>query len=207
MFIMLCFTLVPLTLDASVAYHIHVDQATDGNCTATHGHLDPYERGDKPACDASQPQTCQVGDLSGKYGKITSDPFTAEYLDPFSSSIKDTDAYIGTRSFVIHYANGTRLTCADFDAIPLVHCPVTATPTPYTTECGEATPATSAPSYTSDCSDADEPISWQTIPSGTGVLPQPTNKPTSSVPVTAGAATPGIAGSIIAVVGFVMLAL
>ena len=52
-------------------YHIH-DQPvpSDGNCTATKAHLDPYERGQKPACDSSKPETCEVGDLSGKHGKL-----------------------------------------------------------------------------------------------------------------------------------------
>ncbi len=52
-------------------YHIHVNPVpADGNCTATGGHLDPYQRGDTPACDAKKPATCQVGDLSGKYGLV-----------------------------------------------------------------------------------------------------------------------------------------
>jgi len=37
----------------------------DGNCSGTLAHLDPFIRGEKPPCDASAPQTCQVGDLSG----------------------------------------------------------------------------------------------------------------------------------------------
>lgn len=42
----------------------------DGNCNKTLAHLDPYQRGQKPDCDAGEPQTCEVGDLSGKHGKI-----------------------------------------------------------------------------------------------------------------------------------------
>ena len=55
----------------SLAYHIH-DQPvpTDGNCNGTLAHLDPYQRGQTPACDATKPETCEVGDLSGKYGKF-----------------------------------------------------------------------------------------------------------------------------------------
>jgi hypothetical protein len=53
-------------------YHVH-DQPIppNGNCTAALAHHDPYKRPEKPLCDPSQPQTCQVGDLSGKYGNIT----------------------------------------------------------------------------------------------------------------------------------------
>lgn len=57
-------------------YHIH-DQPVpaDGNCTKTLAHQDPYIRGEKPPCDPTQPETCQVGDLAGKHGKITTNPF------------------------------------------------------------------------------------------------------------------------------------
>ena len=59
-------------------YHIH-DQPVpaDGNCTATLGHLDPFIRGEIPPCDPTQPETCQVGDLSGKHGNITVSVFNA----------------------------------------------------------------------------------------------------------------------------------
>ncbi|KAF7514561.1 hypothetical protein G7054_g15205 [Neopestalotiopsis clavispora] len=57
----------------------------NGNCTATVGHLDPLVRGEDPACNATIPQTCQVGDLSGKYGKVTSDAFEATLPDDFGS--------------------------------------------------------------------------------------------------------------------------
>ena len=48
-------------------YHLHVDPVpANGTCAATRAHLDPYERGEVPICNAAQPETCQVGDLSGK---------------------------------------------------------------------------------------------------------------------------------------------
>ena len=52
-------------------YHLHVDPVpADGNCTATLAHLDPTIRGEEPPCDPSAKETCQVGDLSGKHGKM-----------------------------------------------------------------------------------------------------------------------------------------
>ncbi len=59
-----------------VVYHIH-DQPVpaDGNCSRTLAHQDLTQRGEIPPCDPAQPQTCQHGDLSGKHGNITSDPF------------------------------------------------------------------------------------------------------------------------------------
>lgn len=95
-------------------YHIHEKPAIDGNCTSTLAHLDPFGRGETPACDDSKPETCQVGDLSGKYGKITSDPFLAEYFDLYTSMKPDNPAFFGNLSIVVHYANKTRLTCANF---------------------------------------------------------------------------------------------
>ncbi|KAL7955167.1 Cu,Zn superoxide dismutase-like protein [Trichoderma compactum] len=100
-------------------YHIHEEPATNGNCTTTLAHLDPYHRGETPACNSSQPETCQVGDLSGKYGKITSDPFVAEYFDLYTSLQPDSPAFFGNRSIVVHYANKTRLTCANFAKLPV----------------------------------------------------------------------------------------
>jgi hypothetical protein len=53
-------------------YHIHEKPVpADGNCTATGAHLDPYKRGEVPPCDPTAKETCQTGDLSGKYGNFT----------------------------------------------------------------------------------------------------------------------------------------
>ncbi|KAA8570188.1 hypothetical protein MFRU_005g03090 [Monilinia fructicola] len=96
-------------------YHLHSTPVpTDGNCTGTLGHLDPFLRGEMPACNESLPQTCQVGDLSGKHGKITSDPFQASYVDEFASTLPGLGSFFGNRSLVIHFGNKTRITCANF---------------------------------------------------------------------------------------------
>jgi hypothetical protein len=103
-----------LTNDLPV-YHIHTAPVpADGNCTLTEGHLDPFNRSETPACDETLPQTCQVGDLSGKHGTITSDPFTAMYTDDFPSTLQSSESYFGNLSFVVHFANKTRITCANF---------------------------------------------------------------------------------------------
>ncbi|KAI0117704.1 superoxide dismutase [Nemania sp. FL0031] len=96
-------------------YHIHVDPVDgSGNCTNTLAHLDPFIRGEDPACNSTRPETCQVGDLSGKYGKITSDPFTAKFHDNFTSVSEGPGSYFLNRSIVVHFANKTRITCANF---------------------------------------------------------------------------------------------
>jgi len=54
-----------------VEYHVHARAVpADGNCTETGGHLDSYLRGDTPPCDSTAPQTCEIGDLSGKFGLV-----------------------------------------------------------------------------------------------------------------------------------------
>jgi hypothetical protein len=52
--------------------------------------------------------------LAGKHGKITSDPFTASYKDEFASTVEGIGAFFGNRSITLHFANKTRLTCANF---------------------------------------------------------------------------------------------
>ncbi|KAK3078813.1 hypothetical protein LTS18_006558 [Coniosporium uncinatum] len=99
-------------------YHIHVDPVpADGNCTATLAHLDPFVRGEDPPCDAARKETCQVGDLSGKYGKINGTGLSQSYTDPDLSLQPGLGSFFGNRSLVIHYANKTRITCANFTMI------------------------------------------------------------------------------------------
>jgi hypothetical protein len=122
-------------------YHIH-DQPVpaDGNCTGTKAHLDPYGRGQDPACDSSDPASCEVGDLSGKHGKIPaasygkssrssrisyriisllvkpgSINFTAAYNDLYASTKPGIGAFLGNRSIVIHRGDATksRLACVN----------------------------------------------------------------------------------------------
>jgi len=96
-------------------YHIHAKPVpADGNCTATGAHLDPYNRGEVPICDASKPETCQTGDLSGKHGNITAQTWSQEYVDLFASTNKNDPSYFGNLSFVVHLANKTRIGCANF---------------------------------------------------------------------------------------------
>ncbi|MCJ1281643.1 hypothetical protein MMC26_000964 [Xylographa opegraphella] len=96
-------------------YHIHESPVpSDGNCTGTGAHLDPYARGEIPPCDPSTPQMCQVGDLAGKHGNMTTSPFQATYLDLYLSDRPGASTFFGNRSLVIHLSNTTRLTCANF---------------------------------------------------------------------------------------------
>ncbi|KAI9692651.1 MAG: hypothetical protein M1820_009485 [Bogoriella megaspora] len=97
------------------SYHIHeFPVPANGDCTGTGAHLDPFQRGDQPLCDASRPQSCQVGDLTGKYGKINGTAQATAFTDPFTSLTPGTAAFIGNRSITVHNSNGTRIACASF---------------------------------------------------------------------------------------------
>ncbi|KAM0336002.1 hypothetical protein ACHAPQ_004619 [Fusarium lateritium] len=157
-------------------YHIHVEPVPeDGNCTATLAHLDPFARGEDPPCDPKDPASCQVGDNSGKHGKIVSDPFKMEYVDYYASTKEGIGAFFGNRSFVLHYANKTRLTCANF--VSQIKPPATNEsysapaylPTPT-----ETLPLTPTPSGTG----SDKPVSTETdvvSPNGASSMALPVN--------------------------------
>jgi len=99
-------------------YHLHAKPVPeDGNCTGTGAHLDPYMRGEDTPCDASMPETCQTGDLSGKYGKIPGQSFSEEYVDLYSATLPSDPAFFGSLSFVVHLANKTRIGCANFHMV------------------------------------------------------------------------------------------
>lgn len=60
-------------------YHLHEKPVpSDGNCSGTGAHLDPYKRGEVTLCDASRPETCQTGDNSGKFGNVTAQSWSQE---------------------------------------------------------------------------------------------------------------------------------
>ncbi|KAF9731027.1 superoxide dismutase [Paraphaeosphaeria minitans] len=80
-------------------------------------HLDPYRRGqfaNTPMCDPTKPQTCEVGDRSGKHGNITGLSISTSYVDLYASTLPGIGAFFGNRSIVIHRSDGTRLACANW---------------------------------------------------------------------------------------------
>jgi hypothetical protein len=100
------------------AYHVH-DQPVpeDGNCTKTLAHLDPYRRGQLVPCDSTAPETCEVGDLAGKYGKIPETignaTYSKSYTDNYITLEEGVGSYIGNRSVVVHLADKSRYACAN----------------------------------------------------------------------------------------------
>ncbi|CAK39892.1 hypothetical protein AnigIFM59636_007504 [Aspergillus niger] len=104
--------------DQQLVYHIHQKPVPqDGNCYSTGAHLDPYGRGDATPCDINAPQTCQVGDLSGKHGPIwapDNEVFSTTYTDWFLSNVEGEPAFFGNLSLVVHAADNSRLACGNF---------------------------------------------------------------------------------------------
>eukprot|EP01083_Nonionella_stella_P091911 257064_1 len=119
------------TLDTSICsgnaepftYHIHEIWAldstngygTDCGKTQTGGHYNPYN---VPACSKVKEPTylnCEVGDLSGRFGGLTSDK-NGEIQE--SNELHDGGCSLPEigykRSVVFHCRDGTRLFCAPF---------------------------------------------------------------------------------------------
>lgn len=113
------FSFLALTDTQPAAYYIHENPVpADGDCYKTGNPFDPYRRGSKAACNMTSPQTCLIGDLSGKHGPIvTADNqgFEARYNDLYLSTDPGAPAYFGNRSIVVHrMSDQARLSCANF---------------------------------------------------------------------------------------------
>ncbi|KAH8883595.1 Cu,Zn superoxide dismutase-like protein [Thozetella sp. PMI_491] len=107
-----------LPTDGPLKYHIHVNPVpADGNCTATGSHLDPFQREDTPACDATKPESCQVGDLSGKHGTTFGPMAMDNYNDKYVALDPKNAAFFGNRSVVFHDKTSARIACANFKKI------------------------------------------------------------------------------------------
>lgn len=98
-------------------YHIHEKPVpANGSCLATLGHLNPYNGN----VNATTPSEKEVGDLSGKHGFIEGTSIETSYIDPYLSLNPSNKAYLGGLSVVIHFANTTRLACANIYEMPQV---------------------------------------------------------------------------------------
>lgn len=162
-------------------YHLHdAPVPDDGNCTATLAHLDPYKRGEVIPCDATAAQTCQIGDLSGKHGNITSEVFNATYTEKYVSLEESSVAFFGNRSFVLHFGNKTRITCANFERVDLDGCAGTkADPSGPLVPGSNPRPASSAGDDTGNKTNAN----GEAPPGNTSPIPAVRNASVSTVTV------------------------
>ncbi|AQZ15250.1 hypothetical protein BZL39_P02820 [Zygosaccharomyces parabailii] len=95
-------------------YHVHeLPVPSDGNCTGTEGHLNPYNGSE----NATNPADKEVGDLSGRHGAIKGRSVNTSYIDPYISLNKDDPAFVGNLSIVVHYYNTTRIACANITEV------------------------------------------------------------------------------------------
>lgn len=91
-------------------YHIHeLPVPSDGNCTGTKAHFNPYNGHEK----APTPAELEVGDLSGRHGEIETQSFETSYIDPYLSLNPDNEAFFADLSVVVHLHNTTRIACAN----------------------------------------------------------------------------------------------
>ncbi|KAI7249845.1 hypothetical protein KC343_g3793 [Hortaea werneckii] len=98
-----------------LSYTIHDNPvASDGSCDDVGGIFNPYHASTTAPCNADRPETCMVGDLSGKHGNATAPGFTQSYNDNFLSLVPNTPAFFGNRSLVISWPNGTIVSCTNF---------------------------------------------------------------------------------------------
>ncbi|KAI9291845.1 hypothetical protein K502DRAFT_284887, partial [Neoconidiobolus thromboides FSU 785] len=96
-------------------YHIHQSPVAP-DCTSTKKHLDPFDvnpNGNSTtySCKMDDFSTCEVGDLSGKFGKLKGGATSYTLFDPTLPKVSEL---VGQRSIVIHLndAAKTRIGCA-----------------------------------------------------------------------------------------------
>jgi Cu/Zn superoxide dismutase len=95
-------------------WHVHkFPQATKDDCgpDSVGGHYNPLNVPLPYPSGSCVDGTCEVGDLSGKHGKITSATFKESY-DDASLPLFGKNSVVG-RSIVIHASDGARMACAD----------------------------------------------------------------------------------------------
>ncbi|ORX92836.1 Cu,Zn superoxide dismutase-like protein [Basidiobolus meristosporus CBS 931.73] len=106
-------------LNDTFMYHVHEKQITGTNCTTAGGHLDPAKVGVVAAnykCNPADLSTCEVGDLTGKWGTLNTTTPSFSYVDP-TLSLEDhgaNNSVVGL-SVVIHRMDQTktRIACAN----------------------------------------------------------------------------------------------
>ncbi|KAL2132607.1 hypothetical protein VTI74DRAFT_3597 [Chaetomium olivicolor] len=63
------------------------------------------------------PQTCEVGDLSGKYGAVAGPDVKREFKDPYTALNIIQMGYIGNRAIVFHDASSARIACTTLEKV------------------------------------------------------------------------------------------
>ncbi|KAH9818725.1 Cu/Zn superoxide dismutase [Melampsora americana] len=91
-------------------YHVHVNPIKNKDCESALGHLNPFKLPETEVCNPKDFKSCEVGDLSGKHGKLTpAKPFRS-YIDSQLKFSPEEFSFVG-RSVVIHDSNKKRIAC------------------------------------------------------------------------------------------------
>ncbi|RKP11881.1 hypothetical protein BJ684DRAFT_21544 [Piptocephalis cylindrospora] len=109
------------SLPPTLAYAVH-EQAvpTTGKCIGLGRRLDPFHirrsqpPSPRPVCTASDAhRSCELGDLSGKYGQATISPPGGYYANGTDPDLTITGPYgVVGRSFVVNGPNGDIIACS-----------------------------------------------------------------------------------------------
>ncbi|XP_011270085.1 hypothetical protein CAOG_08503, partial [Capsaspora owczarzaki ATCC 30864] len=104
--------------ESTLSWHIHqFEVASPGDCSApsTGGHYDPFAAAASPTyatncnpASGTKLSSCEIGDLSGKWGKLTYAPM---YIQDPSVTLFGPRSIMG-RSVVVHLASSARWVCA-----------------------------------------------------------------------------------------------
>ncbi|XP_026160139.1 uncharacterized protein cusr [Mastacembelus armatus] len=100
-------------------YHVHILPIKDGRvepCSDSNilGHYNPlaWNVSNSPAPGAGTADQYEIGDISGKFGMLNGiNQSEAVYMDP-DMPLTGPYSIVG-RSLVVHYTNGSRMTCSD----------------------------------------------------------------------------------------------
>ncbi|KAK9760661.1 Cell surface superoxide dismutase [Cu-Zn] 4 [Basidiobolus ranarum] len=85
-----------------------------GSCTSAKSVLDPKKVGTSSQCTPTTPDTCQLGDLSGKSSKLNSTtPAFSVVVPGLSMDAHTSENSVVGRSLVIYRSDGTPLACAN----------------------------------------------------------------------------------------------
>ncbi|PVZ99044.1 hypothetical protein BB558_004938 [Smittium angustum] len=114
-----------LTPNQNYTYHIHeAPVPADGNCTLTKLHFDPLKANKldgKYVCNPKDITTCELGDMSGIYGKAIVSKAGEIYENKFSipklNLYPGNMFYVGDLSVVIHDGTSKRVACANINKL------------------------------------------------------------------------------------------
>ncbi|KAJ2825524.1 hypothetical protein IWW50_002811 [Coemansia erecta] len=129
-----------LDVGAEYPFHIHVSPVpSDGNCTATGGHLNPYNIPSSTKCSKDDAlKTCELGDLAGIYGNLVGDDQGQCLMNINATELTfGGENTILDHSIVIHNSNKDRVACSSIIGYILSNNPASAAGLNESSEMGD----------------------------------------------------------------------